>query len=178
MASIITANLNVSFSSGSASGGILVAEIDGREDGFNGGDTSFAPGDNVYYLTYRGPDVTIDSQHWSQGNFSAEGQTTIEVTEDLEFFGKTDLEQSVRYPIIDGSLSGLWLGQSAGNVVASGPNTLKVNTPTTPAPYFAGVYRATYSTKADVFRLSNTLILNVGDYSIAGLIVATYDPTV
>lgn len=46
MTEVVVATLNINFDADAAGGqGILKLELDDREDGLNGGDTSFAPGD-------------------------------------------------------------------------------------------------------------------------------------
>ena len=53
MAEIVVATLNVNFSEDaeSSKSGVLKLEIDDRENGLNGGDTSFQPGDTVLALS-------------------------------------------------------------------------------------------------------------------------------
>lgn len=56
--STVTTSIVVQFSQGSS--GILTAEIDARETGLNGGDTSFLPGDIARFLVFKSSDVVLD----------------------------------------------------------------------------------------------------------------------
>lgn len=149
MTTKVTASLTVQFQgdAASASDG-LVLEIDDREDGYNKGETSFRPGDTVYYLLYRAKDVDLDTHFVTAGGKSEVGSGSREVDEVLTFTDSN--EASLQYPATSGvSLS--WIGstlESAGAHSVENQQTVRLENKT------VGLLRAIYSSDYTAFRLS------------------------
>ena len=111
MAEIIVATLNVSFDADETDGGqgVLKLDIDDREDGGNAGDTSFAPGDDVYYFLFKDTNVTVLDHVTTAGGFSGQGKGTKEIDENISFSNSDT--SSLGYPP-QGSVTMKWLGLS------------------------------------------------------------------
>lgn len=118
MTTKVTASLTVQFQgdSASASDG-LVLEIDDREDGYNKGETSFRPGDTVYYLLYRAKDVDLDTHFVTAGGKSEVGSGSREVDEVLTFTDSN--EASLQYPATS-KVHLEWIGKTLITEVKSG----------------------------------------------------------
>ena len=107
----VTASLTVSFSETSTGGGAgLVLEVDDRaaaDGGLNKGNTSFRPGDNVFYLLYVASKVTVQQHGVTAGVRSGAGSGERVVEEFLSF---TDSQEaSLRYPATS-AVEMEWLG--------------------------------------------------------------------
>ncbi len=109
MAEIIVATLNVSFGDSTGTQGALKLEIDDREDGLNGGDTSFAPGDDVYYFLFKDANVTVLDHEVTAGGRTSQGTGTKSLDENITFSNSDT--SSLGYPP-DGAVSMEWLGRS------------------------------------------------------------------
>lgn len=112
MPSVVVATLNVSFSDDASTGaeGLLKLEIDDREDGPNGGDTSFKPGEDVYYLLFKGDSVTLVSGGHiaTAGGITSQGAATKSVDENITFSNSDS--GSLGYPP-DGAVTMKWIGK-------------------------------------------------------------------
>ena len=148
--SIVTATIVVDFQNpadaGAAGSGLLKLEIDSREDGLNGGKTSFRPGDPVHYLLFKSSNVSItDHETTAGGHFQVE-TGTFEHTETLTFINAA--EASLAYPLASG-LSVDWQGDSGGAVTGTvGSDKILL-----PSEALA-VAEVTYNTQYTAFRLS------------------------
>lgn len=145
----VTANITVSFgtSKDSTVDGHLSAEIDDREDGLNGGNTSFAPGDTAHFLVYKSANVTYDDPIASAGGVSA-GSTGILVTkEDDITFANTDTA-SLSIPA-EAIILTTWIGTSLGELDLIDTTTLKASAKG------VAVARVKYSAKADAFAIAS-----------------------
>lgn len=142
----VTASLVVQLGDPAATD-LLKAEIDGREDGFNEGNTSFIPGDDVHYLVYKGAAVSLTKHEATLGVISSQGFRTRQVTrERVQFAGKRTA--TLAYPVSSG-LSVQWMGANPGAAQLQGDNTLVL-----PAAGL-GYAEVTYTTRFEVFRLAN-----------------------
>lgn len=145
MADNVTATLVVNFArKGEA---MLIAEIDDRESGFNGGITQFSPGDSPAYLLFKTDDVVIDTQEFSAPGVSAVslGTGLFVVEEDLQFV--KEREASLSKPFRSG-LTYKWLGNNLG-----APQVIdqtKVRVPSVGL----GVLRVSYRAEYRAYRLS------------------------
>lgn len=75
---VVTASLTVSFNETETSGdGYLSWEVDDREEGLNGGDTSFAPGDDAFLLLFKESNVELDETFTSGGTLAPSGGDQI-----------------------------------------------------------------------------------------------------
>lgn len=112
MTEVVVATLNINFDADEASSqGILKLEIDDREDGLNGGDTSFAPGDDAYFFLFKDDTVTLITTmpKSTAGGVSGAGSGVKAVDENISF-SNTDTS-SLGYPP-DGSVTMEWLGRA------------------------------------------------------------------
>ena len=111
----VTANITVSFGAdGDAAGrGHLSAEVDGRENGLNGGNTRFEPGDTAYFLVYRSDNVSIDSVEPSAGSITGATAGTVTREEDLSF---ADADSATLRVPASSITSTTWLGRSLGGL--------------------------------------------------------------
>lgn len=112
MAEIITTTLVINFDGGEES--TLQAEIDSREDGLNGGITSFIPGDSPYFLVFKTDDVstTLDT---TTGTINSMGTGIYKVEETLTFTNTREsalskpAEGTVTRTVLSGTLPELQL---------------------------------------------------------------------
>ena len=152
----------------------LSAEIDDREDGLNGGDTDFAPGDTAYFLVYKSSNITLSNPVASAGSCSDQGTTSVNKTEFVSFANEDEGSLDVPAQSI---ISTNWIGQNLGAVALGADQTsLKLNSK--PAGIFAGVLKVTYVASATVGALVSPASLNdgsaeVSDFEIAVVIVGT-----
>ncbi len=179
MAEVIVATLNVSFNvddgTGDGAAGVLKLEIDDREDGLNGGDTSFAPGDDAYYFLFKDSSVSVIAHETTAGGKSSAGSGTKEIDENITFSNSDT--SSLGYPP-SGSVTMKWLGRC---FEISGTSVL-VNT-TLPeidgselrmagGKKVAGVLNVVYDSTGDLYKLSGVpkdfseaLIIAIGTVS-------------
>lgn len=125
--------------------GLLAAEIDSREDGYNAGRTSFSPGESPALLIFAGERVTLDSVRASAGNIAPLPAGEMDVTETLTFAGAT--EASLRYPTaaLDAYT---WLGNDLGAPELADETTVRI------AAAGVGMLKVTYTTNFLARRLS------------------------
>lgn len=173
MAKQVTATLTIGFGAASADQGAdaLIAEVDSRDDGLNKGKSTFLPGEDVYILLYQGSGVTLQSVVASSGQILAQPSLSpqiVELEEDVIFANES--QANVSKPIYQ-LASTKWLGNSLGNIVKSGESLLSLATP--PGAVYAGVNRINYKSQAKVYKLTNTLIANLTDYSIVVVFIGT-----
>lgn len=169
----ITQTLTVSFGADSGTDS-LIAEIDSRSDGLNKGKTSFRPGDDVYILVYRSNNVTIQEVVSSKGGIALDlsaGVQIVELTDTVIF--ANERESSVSKPV-SGAFDVSWWGNDLGAMTLDNDQrTLSLSQdPSTPSdPVYAGVASVDYTSEADVYKLTNTLIPNLSEYEIVIVIV-------
>lgn len=97
---------------------VLIAEIDSREKGYNGGLSSFTPGvDNPVILVYATPGVNILSMDTTYGNLLYKIRGSTKITEYVEFTNTK--ESSLQYPISSG-FTYKWVGADGGSIITSG----------------------------------------------------------
>ena len=65
--------------------GLIQAEIDSRADGLNNGDTSFEPGDIVFFLVYMNSMTEIDQIISSGGSINSSGSFNVQLEEFITF---------------------------------------------------------------------------------------------
>lgn len=151
----VTASLTVSFSqtTGTTSGNSPVLEVDDRADGLNRGNTSFRPGDPVYYLLYVPDGVTIQQHGVTAGSRSAAGEGSRQVEEILTF---TDSQEaSLQYPA-SSAVTMEWLGffRTDGESGAVTRQVIDQKTVRLSAAV-AGFLRCRYTANYSAFKLAN-----------------------
>jgi hypothetical protein len=146
--------------------GLLAAEIDSREDGYNAGRTQFAPGDQPALLIFRSTGVTLDSVRPSAGNIAPLASGTMTVEETLAFADSA--EATLRYPT-NTLTSWKWLGNDLGTPEIVDELTLRV-----PAAGVAEL-RVVYETTFDARRLSGVPAVLNGEteYDVLVLVEGT-----
>jgi hypothetical protein len=127
------------------SSGMMSAEIDSREDGYNKGRTQFLPGDQPALLIFKSDDVEVQAVTPSAGNISQLAGGTMEVEETLQFAGSD--EATLRYPTA-ALTSWKWLGRDLGTPELANEITVRV-----PAAGVA-MLMVTYDTTFEARRLS------------------------
>lgn len=139
---------------GSDASGHLSAEVDTREGGLNGGQSSFAPGSDVYLLAYRTANVSITDVLASAGSITQQAGISVTVTEDLNFEdGRT---ASLSKPVAGASLDSVqWWGNDLGALTVQ-DDKMSVQA----ASRGVAVARVTYTVAADVFRLASPASIN------------------
>lgn len=155
----LQAGLSIGFSKGGsggggvngAGGGYLAAELDDRPDGLNGGRTSFAPGDTVYFFVFHSDDVAIAAVTASAGSvyqeflsIGGDGAERLPRTIEIPFVN-TD-RATLPLPAL-AILSHEWLGRSLGGLRLIDERTVEVAAPG------VGVARAVINTRGWPFRL-------------------------
>jgi hypothetical protein len=164
MTEVVVATLNVTFNTdedaGTAGRGTIKLEIDDREDGLNGGDTSFSPGDDAYFFMFKDESVTLitNTPVSTAGGVSSAG-SGIKAIEDQISFTNSDTS-SLNYPP-NGGVSLEWFGRS----YALSGTTLSINN-TLPeisgselkipgGKKVIGVLKCTYNTTGSLWKLSS-----------------------
>lgn len=127
-------------------GAVLMVELDSREDGLNGGRTSFLPGEQPGFLIFKGDDVTVSGVRPSAGNIADIEDGTIAETELLHFADTQ--EATLKRPALAGLTSYKWLGNDLGVPVVQ--DQIKVVVPLAGV----GVLQVTYDSAFDARRLS------------------------
>jgi hypothetical protein len=129
--------------------GILIAQIDTREDGLNLGDVSFQPGDNIGFLVYKNSKIVNLKLLSSVGNIVTIVSSGVRtVTEDVSFIHKDTA--SVQFPI-SGGITPEWVGFDRGPVnIQNDRDLVLANGVTT------GILRVTYDTIFTGYSLQNT----------------------
>lgn len=157
----VTASLVVQFRNEAA--GMLQAEIDSRPGGYNGGRTSFQPGDSPAFLVYRSANVGIYDIEVSAGNIVELAPVLVDVVDYLTF-AKSD-EATLSHPYY-ASMTAKWLGNSLGSPVLTGDTKLRV-----PAPG-VGVLKVAYKAYALAFRFSGlpSVLNGESEYQVLAVI--------
>ena len=164
----VTASIVVNFTLGD-SDGVLSVEFDSREDGYNGGSTTFLPGQVVYYLVDKSSNVTITNQVSSAGTLSFVAFSNESKEEFITFANAA--EASVGYPI-SGNYSTKWIGRSpSGNLVKTDSQTFRIqNSDGTENPSVA-VLKLNYTVQHRVYKLSGLGSTLSGESSYQVMIV-------
>lgn len=170
----ITAHIVVEFSGGADTPNVLV-EIDGREDGYNNGKTTFFPGETAYLLLYVPEGWTCVYTAVSAGAIAYVEDTEVSIEDFLTFVD--DDTANLQYPL-SGVAAFTWLGNNLGVVtVVSGLCSLaariynsltKVFTPT----HRVGIAKVNYKSVARVYRVSS---VPVSVAKVAAMFVVTKD---
>lgn len=174
MAEVVVATLNVNFSADTtATEGVLKLEIDDREDGLNGGDTSFAPGDTVGFWMFKDSNVTVEyGPAATAGGVTASGSASKTIDEYITFSNSDS--GSLGYPP-SGSVSLEWQGRCLKIVgtevtqISTLPERTRSNLKMADGSSVAGVLRAQYTTTGSLYTLrsvhediTEVLILAIG----------------
>lgn len=168
----VTATLTVNFGEGAASNNdALVAEVDSRETGLNAGKTSFTPGEDVWILLYPSTNVVLNDPVTSWGDLLFRpGVEFVEKEQDLTYVDA--LESRVGYPMLTG-FTPMFIGRDASPVAQTGELTLSIPQPTemvmgvpTDLEHYARILRVNWTAEARAYRLTNTLIADLEEYSI------------
>ena len=164
MATKVTTTVVANFDGGAAGASQFDAEIDTRENGFNGGKSSFVAGDQPAYLVRRSPNVVIDSQVASVGVIGIHViQEEEEVTEFL-LFDETNVATLSQHAL-PGTLTFKWLGTNLGNLTLSGIKDIEA------AVSGVAVAQVTYTTSFDAFFINNIPVPLNGESTFPVLVV-------
>lgn len=162
---VITTSLVVNFNKSSDSSDILKLEIDDREDGLNNGKTSFAPGDTVYLLLFKSPNVTIDNILCTTGSIANVGSAVKSIDDFINF--PNEQETNADYPVSGGFTYSLLGGNyNAPLTVINDGTAFKWAAPVSPAAPKIAIFRVRYNSNAIVLRLSGTMISGLDEYPI------------
>jgi hypothetical protein len=163
-----SATLRVTFGQPSAGRGAnyLSAEIDGREDGPNGGNTQFTPGGKVWFLVHRGANVSIDGVEASAGTVLLGSDITYIKEEEVVFGGEKTTSLSMPS---EGIVSTKWIGRNLGVI------TMHADKQTIEVPAEGvGVAKIRHTVKAKQGSLQSPSVIDgETDFSIAVIITGT-----
>lgn len=164
----VTASIVVDFTLGDSEG-VLSAEIDGREDGYNNGSTSFSPGQVVYYLVDKSTNVSIIKQTTSAGRVTFVANS-IEAKEEMITFAN-DFEASVGSPI-HGGYSTKWIGKApSGNLVKTDSQTFRIQDSNGTGVPSVAVLKVNYTVNHGVYKLDGLGSTLSGESSYQVMIV-------
>lgn len=185
---LVVSTLNVTFGTETSSNNVgITLEIDDRKDGYNAGETSFKPGDSVYYWLFKGSSITNILEH-----FTTAGSTTFvandskEVIEDLTFSNSN--EATLQYPPSN-TVTLEYLGRSykveKGAATPSAPTlvldgqyitTNETVNGVTASPKIVALVRAKYETTGEIHLLSvekqaaidfkQVMVVVIGEYEV------------
>lgn len=115
MTEVVVATLNINFEADAAAGGQggLKLELDDRADGLNGGDTSFAPGDDAYFFLFKDDSVTLITttpKSTAGGVSAASPATGTKAVDENISFSNSD-SGGLNYPPT-GTVEMEWLGRA------------------------------------------------------------------
>jgi len=161
MAGVITTSLVVQFGSEGDAQYHLSAEIDSREDGFNGGETSFIPGDSPIFLVYKSDELSLTLES-STGGTQSYASGTIEQEEWLIF--ANEKTRSLNKPPAGNVTLKYYAGVNGASVVGD-----QITLPTKGL----AVYRATYDAKFLAYKMTNIPTTLNGATSFPVVIVIT-----
>lgn len=170
----VTAHVVVDFGASDDTPNVIV-EIDGREDGYNHGKTSFLPGEEAYLLLYVPAGWTCTYQAASAGAVSYVENDTVEIEDFLTFID--DDTAVLQYPVSAGPVIA-WLGNNLGvvstvnGVCSLAPRAYNSATKTFTPAHRVGVAKANYQSVARVYRLSS---VPVSISKVAVMFVVTKD---
>lgn len=136
---------------------ILTAEIDDRTDGGNKGNTSFSPGDDVYFLVFKSQLVDIVAKKSSMGTIDEGVATTKEVEQVLTFANEN--KASVSYPLGTDTPTEEWYGTNYGpltynNESGEATSTVTPGDGTVAKPVQVGVCKITYKSPCKMHKLT------------------------
>lgn len=166
MAKGVSTNITVTFGKETDTDLLLKAEVDGRDDGLNAGNTSFLPGDSVGILLFRDDLITQLDTYVTAGTLAGAGGGSFLVeNEVLSFTDNEELNQEVsfQYPVYSGFTS-KWLGNDGGAI-----QVIERQTARKPAAGI-GVALVSYTTNYQAYRLNSPAILN-GETEFSILVV-------
>ena len=144
-------------------GEILMAELDEER---NGGRTTFAPGDVVYFRVWSSIPYAVAV---SAGSVFREVQGETSHAEEVIAFPHT-AEASVQRPIDSLDSSAVWYGPSLGPLTAPGGTKVRA---TNGGPDKIGVCKCGYTHKYDVWRLQPPSIpQNVNEFHVLVVVFA------
>lgn len=159
MAEVIVATLNVSFdadANGDSQNSVLKLEIDDREDGLNGGDTRFSPGENAYYFMFKDSNVSLVAHQSTAGGITSSGIGDKTIDENISFSNSDTA--SLSYPP-NGTVAMQWLGrcyQITGTTVSPNsalPNQDRSDLKMAGGKKVAGILNCKYTATGSLFLL-------------------------
>lgn len=157
MAELVVATLTVNFEESTASTtGTLKLEIDSRKDGANGGKTSFAPGDDVWYFLFKDSNVTVIEHFATAGGISGGSSVVLPKNENISFSNSDS--SSLGYPP-SGAVSRQWLGRcykietSSAVQQSALPDVVYSSLVLPGGTKVAGILKCTYDTTGGLYKL-------------------------
>lgn len=169
MTTIVTATVVVYFGdSAQSSSPLLQIEIDSRDDGLNGGSTSFFPGVPAYLLVYTGPGVSISSVVASAGQIIQGQQISVSMQETLSF---TNTDSATVQKPITSITAHAWLGNNLGSILAQ-PNGVTIKASSSGL----AILRVFYTSTARVYSLHPPQGIGITeDYPILVFVTGTLE---
>lgn len=166
MAEVVVATLNVSFSEdATGTSGVLKLEIDDREDGGNGGDTSFSPGDEPVFFMFKGDNVNLitTTPRTTSGGVTSfpPGNVLKDIDENITFSNSSTA--SLGYPP-EGSVTKVWLGgaYSLSGTSLTGPSSTPIpdhddngNLTVPGGKNMIGLLHCTYKSRGSLWQLKS-----------------------
>ncbi|MBF0130997.1 MAG: hypothetical protein HQL75_00210 [Magnetococcales bacterium] len=125
----------------------ISAEVDSRRDGFNGGRTTFFPGDTVYILVFKDDGVNLEDPMYSDGNMRFVGERNIKFSQDVTFSNTNVATLNKQSYQIENYI---WIGRGLGSLSLSADRKSVV------AEYSGvGIARVNYYSHATVWALTS-----------------------
>ena len=150
----------------------LSAEIDDRDNGRNGGDTDFQPGDTAYFLIFKSSNISLSAPVASAGSVSYDGTESVEKEDFVTFANEPEGNLDVPASSI---ISKTWIGNDLGDTALENETTLKLTSP--PEGIYAGVLKVTYLAEATVGKLDSAPFASgnptLTDFEIVVVVVGT-----
>lgn len=162
---VVTTSLVVELGAGADDRAIFNAEVDSRDDGLNGGKSSFNPGDSIYLLLFKTSNVNTIAEISSLGTLVPQGTTTFDVEGFADF--PNDGTYSLSYPVPAGaSLSTQWIGNNLGGFTVQNESEIVLSSTSDDlGDPFVGIMKYSYTAFADVYLLQDTFF-DLPEYSI------------
>lgn len=175
----LSTSLVVDFGGDGNTPGVLRLEIDDDEDGLNGGNTSFVPGDTVGYKLFKSKNVTVNYHDTSYMPPQPAGAKAGVPQKEIVTFidSKT---ATPRYPI-DSGFTYRWLGKNPGTLEAVSDSEVVLRVPKVPpgakVPEVLGVALLTYNTSFELYTMTSPSSLGgVDEFEIAVFVKGIANP--
>jgi hypothetical protein len=159
MATNITAHIVVDFDGAADEAPNVLVEIDSRPEGYNGGKTSFLPGDNAFLLLYVPIGWSCKATYVTAGSMALYASGIGIAKEDYYTF-VDDEPVTLQYPYY-GGFSYSWLGASQGvisqanNICSIPPRSFNATTGVYSPANRIGLAKIGYTSNAEVYRISS-----------------------
>ena len=148
----LSTTIVVQFSDDDTEGGYIAAEVDSRADGLNDGNTSFVPGDIIFFLVFLNSKTDVEQVITSGGSVNLSSSFNIQYEEFVTFDNKRGA--SIAHPALAIN-SFEWYGNNLGNItIANDEVSLIIG------EKGVGVAKVTYTSKVYAYDLASPLVMN------------------